>query len=261
MEDESQALPEEVGHGEVLLPQEDSAYIARMLAKADGTEAPAEQAPETPAKLADEFDTPEQLAEAYKALKAQLAGKAPEQAPEATQPVTIEQAKEAVEGAGLDFTALEQEYRETGDLSPEARAELAKKGIGKDMVDAFLSGQKAAETLGRQKVFETVGGEQNYRAMVQWAGTHLAPEEVEAFNEVARGANFAALRLAAAGLYARYEATVGREPRLVTANGTRPSVDVYESWAQVRADMGRREYDRDPAFRRGVEAKLARSQL
>lgn len=259
-----------IQNGEVELPPEDDAYVQSMIAKADGVETP--PAEETPQKgeqplLAGKFKTAADLEKAYKELESKLGQRAPEppKAPEAgdkpnPESLTIEQAKEVVQEAGLDFAKLEAEFHETGDLSKESREALAKKGIGPELVDAFLHGQRAAETLGRQKVFEAVGGEQNYRNMIAWAAQNLAPDEIEAFNEVARGTNFAALRMAASGLYARFEASEGREPRLL-GGGTRPAADVYESWEQVRADMRDPRYDRDEAFRAKVEAKLSRSNI
>lgn len=256
-------------NGEVLLPSEDQAYIDAMLAKADGlgveTVKP-EEGGDAPALLAGKYKTPAELEAAYKALEAKLGERAqtpekPAEAPPANPAITIEAAKEAVTDAGLDFSKLETEFREAGDLSAESRAALAAKGITPEVVDQFIAGQKAAETLGRQKVFETVGGETKYREMIAWAGANLSAEEIEAFNAVARGSNFAALRMAAAGLYARYEAAEGSEPKLVTVAGARPTVDAYASWAQVRADMADPRYDRDEAFRRTVEMKLARSNI
>jgi hypothetical protein len=255
-------------NGEVLLVPEDQAYIDQMIAKAEGSALPAEapkEGTDKPSLLAGKFATPADLEAAYLALQSKLGERATQEPPKAEPPapdqLTIEAAKDAVQDAGLDFGALEREYREAGDLSAESRAALAAKGITQEVVDQFLAGQKAAETLGRQKVFETVGGEQQYRDMIAWASANLSADEIEAFNEVARGSNFAALRMAAAGLYARYEAAEGAEPKLVTASGSRPTVDAYGSWAQVRADMADPRYDRDEAFRRGVEAKLARSNI
>jgi hypothetical protein len=255
---------ESPANGEVLLPDEEASYIEQMLAKADGTAPPKEET-EKAKTFAGKFKSVEELERAYGELQAKLGQRAPEakpaEAPKDGAAASMAEAKAAVQEAGLDFSALEREYREGGDLSAQSRAALQAKGIGKAMVDAFLAGQQAAETLGRQKVFEAVGGEQTYRAMMAWAATTLSQEEVDAYNDVARGSNLAALRMAAAGLYARYEASEGSEPKLVTASGARPTEDTYTSWAQVRADMSDRRYERDEAFRRGVEAKLGRSRI
>lgn len=255
------------------LSPEDPAYIEQMIARAEGREAKklaSDTSTEASAPsaetslLAGKFKTPADLEKAYKELEAKLGQKAPAdpQTPPAKtdEPITIEHAKDVVAEAGLDFAPLEAEFRETGDLSDESRAALEKRGIGKEMVDAFLVGQRAAETLGRQKVFETVGGETQYREMITWARTNLPQEEIDAFNAVAKGSNFAALRLAAAGLYARFEAKAGKEPTLV-GGGSPPAADVYQSWAQVREAMSDPRYDRDDAFRRNVEQKLARSSI
>lgn len=248
--------------------------------------ATSQAAPERPAWLPEKFKTVEDFANSYAELEKKLGANKPAEgsdtqsddkspkeeakAPteETKQPetpkeeVTVEEAKEAVENAGLDFDKLSAEYWEKGELSAERYAELEKAGIPRSMVDQFAAGQQALIQLERQEAFSAVGGEDNYTNMIQWASENFTDKEIETYDNAVNGSDKAARMMAIQGLKARFEAKVGFEPkRTAGANGSRPTLDVYESVAQVQADMRDPRYSKDPAFIAKVEAKLARSDI
>jgi hypothetical protein len=72
---------------------------------------------------------------------------------------------------------------------------------------------------------------------------------------------FLPVKQAVLGLKARREAVVGFEPQRTVGGNAKPVADVYESIAQLKADMNKPDYKRDPAFRAKVEQKLARSNI
>ena len=59
----------------------------------------------------------------------------------------------------------------------------------------------------------------------------------------------------------RFTDAVGDEKPLLTGRGSRDTMDVFRSQAEVVAAMKDPKYDRDPAYRQDVFAKLERSQL
>ena len=126
------------------------------------------------------------------------------------------------------------------------------------MVDTYIEGQKALATEYQTELYSFAGGEENYNEMAEWATENLSDDEVDAYNDAIVSGNSAQARLAIDGLVQRYRNAEGVQPRLVGGKAS-ASVDTYNSWAQVTADMAKPEYKKDPAFRQAVSNKLARS--
>jgi hypothetical protein len=251
--------------------KEDPAKVAAMVAKAEGKAPPAEdpqaapaEAPAEKPKLAGKFGSVEDLEKAYAALEKKLGSRSPaSEPPGASQPpapkadtATEATAKETVEAAGFDYQALVTEFETEGGLKESTYEALAKQGIGREVVDAYIAGQQAVVTLARMSVFQAVGGEENYRAMGEWAKDNLPKSEIDAFNAIASGSDFEALKLAARGLFARYMEANGKEPSLLELDSVRPGQATYQSWAEVKRDMRDPRYKNDRAFQAEVERKL-----
>lgn len=230
-------------------------YVAAMVARAEGreVETPAPAA-ERPDWLPEGFDTPEQLAEAYKAsVKKPDAGTATE---------TAEAAAEVVAAAGLDMAALEAKVIENGSLDDADYEALAAKGINRAMVDSYIDGQRALGEALINRVHQHVGGKDAFETMLAWAGSGgITPAEAEAFNSVIDTGSEAQVKLALDGLKAKFAASGQNAPRLLGGGRQGGATDVYESVEQMMEDMRTTKYQRDPAFRAAVEAKLARSSI
>jgi hypothetical protein len=256
-------------------------HDAAMAAKFDGTQPPA-PAPSAPAPvegLPEKFKSVADMAKAYAELEKKL-GQAPAPKPEdkpATPPaddkskLAIQQpadnpdadaAKKVVTDAGLNFEALNTEFAEKGELSPETYSALEAKGLPKAVVDSYIEGQKAIAA--RQvaeydnAAFAQAGGEEKFREMTKWAATGLTAAEATAFNEAVDSGNVDKLRLAVSDLKSKFESAVGTQPTLL--RGGAPASDgAYDSMAQVTADMRDPRYSKDPAFRAQVERKIQNS--
>jgi hypothetical protein len=175
-----------------------------------------------------------------------------------------------LEEAGIDFSDMNTRWQQSGELSEEDYSALDEAGFTKDMVDAYLSGLQYKATqetqLAMQQVAEVkaeYGGDKGYGEMLQWAKGNLDQSEIDAFNEIVNtSANIKAVKLAVSGLYARYsQATGGREPKLLGGRTPKGGGDKFESTAQVVEAMTDPKYKSDPAYRRKVEEKLARSSI
>ena len=229
-----------------------------------GSEAPVEEATDNrPEWLPEKFNSPEDLAKGYGELEKQFTQSRQEASKTEDTEDSKEdnaEARETVENAGLDFDSMQKEFTESGKLSEETFKDLEARGIPKEMVDAYVDGQKAKATAYTNEVFEFAGGEESYRGMTEWASENLSDAEVDAFNSSIQSGNTSQARLAIDGLVSRYRDNGGVEPTLVGGKAS-ASVDTYSSWAQVTKDMGTPEYNKDPAFRDAVQKKLGRSKL
>ena len=159
-------------------------------------------------------------------------------------------------------------WQQSGTLESGDYDQLAEAGFNKDMVDAYLSGlqYKAAQDTALSvkevtSIKESLGGEAEYNKMIQWAGANLPPEEVEGFNQIINTQPMSAVKMAVAGLHARYTAVEGREPRLIGGRASKGSSDKFESTAQLVEAMSDPRYSKDPAYQRKVQEKLGRSSI
>lgn len=164
-----------------------------------------------------------------------------------------------MENAGLDMGALSAEFAENGELSAESYEKLEKAGITKDIVDLYIEGQKAVVERIQLTAYSVVGGEEAYGSMIQWATANMTDAEIDTFNKAVNSTNPDVVKLAVTGLKGRYEASNGSEPDLAGGGFGAADGPSFESWAQVTEAMRDPRYAKDPAYRRGVEQKLARS--
>ena len=104
-----------------------------------------------------------------------------------------------------------------------------------------------------------VGGDENYKNMLSWAQQNLNEQEVDMFDKVMEMGNPLAAFFAVRSLAYRYNDAIGFDGKMVTGTAPKESTDVFRSQQEVVAAMGDRRYDNDPAYRRDVMEKLARS--
>jgi hypothetical protein len=227
---------------------------------------PSETTPES-TLLAGKYKTPQELEKAYKELEKKLGAPKPEvevkpEPKPATKPEGITDpdpaAVAAAESAGLDLTKLNAEYEESGALSEDSLAKLAKVGIPKEMVDDYIAGQEARAVAQVGKVHALVGGEAEYKALLTWAAANVSEADKAVFNKNING-DFDSQKLVVEALQGKYIKAVGSAPKLLVGEGAPPVGSGYESRAQMTADMSDPRYAKDPAFRAKVEQKVAKT--
>jgi len=220
-----------------------------------------------PEWLPEKFANAEDMAKAYGELEKKQSQSEQPKAEEETKKaeensLEIDKAAEdAVESAGLSMDTLQAEYDSTGELKEESYEALAKAGVNKEYVDAFIEGQKAIADQISNEVKSTVGGNERYNEIVNWAKGGLNPEEVTAYNNAVNSNDLNAVRLAVAGLQSRYEAANGRDPELVAGKAGSDAGGGYQSWAQVTEAMNDPRYAKDSAYRAQIQKKIGSSNL
>lgn len=165
-------------------------------------------------------------------------------------------ARAAVEAQGFDYAALQAEYDEHGDLTAETREKLAKAGWGKEVVDGYIEGQKALASQFVDAAINEAGGKDQFKAMQEWASTGLSVADLAAYNKAVEGTPEEALQ-AVRSLRAQYEAVYGRNPGLIGGTPVTGSTAGYASKAEMVAEMRDSRYEKDPAYRARVQAKVA----
>ena len=205
--------------------------------------------------LAGKFENAEQLEKAYLELQQKLGQPEQEAEPEA----------EEVQEENPDYLAQAMnEYRETGKLSDELKTQLDE--MSYEDLFSYMSDNAAVEvddiTQEEMSAIKNyVGGDQNYQALMNWAGQTLDQNYVEAFDDLVQTGSPRAIQLAVRGLMAEYENANGYEGRMLTGKAAMETPDVFRSQAEVVQAMNDPRYDRDPAYRNDVFEKLGRSNV
>ena len=179
---------------------------------------------------------------------------------DANTDLKIKVAKETVENAGLNFEKYQQEFLETGNLSEDSIKELESKGISKEIIDTYLAGFQALVTQQKETIFNLAGGEDSYKKIVEWASKNLSEDEIEAYNNAISG-DLSAAKFAVTGLVARYKSETGSLDLFNGGQNSGADGAVYQSIAELKRDMENELYKTDPAFRKQVMDKLARSNI
>ena len=219
---------------------------------------------------AGKYKDAQELEKAYMELQSKLGEKGNEETASAEEE-TPEEPKLST-GASL-ITDAQKEYYDNGNkLSEETMAKFSEMSSA-DLLQAYIeinanNPQQAEEAQAADiteaqisDIKKSVGGDQVYANVVNWAKGSLDKSQVNAFDEVVNTGSVEAIKLAVAGLKAQYDNANGVEGRMVTGKAPVNSGDIYRSQAELVAAMNDPRYDRDPAYRQDVIEKLDRSNL
>ena len=200
--------------------------------------------------LPEKFKSAEDMAKAYSELEKK-------QSEPVEQPAEDKTYENETNQKGMD--KFYSEYQEQGSLSENSYEELNKMGLDKSLVDGYIAGQEAIANTEVQAVHNLVGGANNYNKVIEYAKTNLNDAEQEAFNDTLETGSIEQVKFAVQGIASR--AGIGSEQpqSMINGDSIETNSDVFESSAQVIDAMNDPRYAKDPAFRKLVEEKIARS--
>lgn len=159
-----------------------------------------------------------------------------------------------------------QEYAQQGKLSEETFEKLSQMD-SKDLLEAYMqiqSNPAQVEDFTAEQVSDIqnfVGGEEQYNGLVGWAAENMPENFVQAFDNLINVGDPDMIKLAVVGMQAAFQEANGYEGRMLSGKPAQTQQDVFRSQAEVVAAMSDPRYDRDPAYRQDVFAKLERSDL
>ena len=163
-------------------------------------------------------------------------------------------------------SASEEYYSNDGKLSEETFEKLSQMD-SKDLLEAYMQIQanpSKVEDFTADQVTDIqnfVGGEQQYNGLVSWAAENMPENFVQAFDNLINVGDPDMVKLAVVGLQAAFQEANGYEGRMLSGKPAQTQQDVFRSQAEVVQAMSDSRYDRDPAYRQDVFAKLERSDL
>ena len=226
--------------------------------------------------LAGKYKNAQELENAYIELEKKLGEKSEPTSQEESsdepeaEAKTDEKTEETADGYAFLEDLYEQASSEKGEISKEMLSKLD--GMSKqDIIQNFLQFRADAQNkyqaipdLSKQDVSQLkdiVGGEKNYTNMLQWAQSNLTEQEIRMFDSVMSNGDINSAFFAVNSLASRYNDRVGYDGKMLTGNAPKGSQDTYRSQAEMVAAMSDPKYDKDPAYRRDVMEKVARSDI
>lgn len=233
---------------------------------------------ERPSWLPEKFKTPEDMAKAYGELEKKQSTTPTKEPEKGTDPAKkigdlalpeggeapVEGAAEAaVTKAGFDMVALQKEFQDHGDITPESRTKLEKAGFTKDIVDSYIEGQKAvAERILTDLQVSVAGTREKFDAMWAWSVRGIPDGEKAAINAALATNDPNVAKLAMSAVHAKWIAAVGQDPeRVVHGTNGGSHADVYSHVDELHKDMRNPEYKTSEGFRQKVVEKLKRSNI
>lgn len=107
-------------------------------------------------------------------------------------------------------------------------------------------------------IYESVGGEKEYRSIVNWASQNLNKKSIDAFNRAIDNNNINAITLMLEGMKAKMVAKMGTAKKSIHGGASAPngSPKGYNSKADVIKAMSDPRYGRDAGYTRMVEQQM-----
>lgn len=214
------------------------------------------------ALLAGKFKDAEDLEKAYIELQTKLGKPQEEQQEEQPQQTEEQQSTEEQE----DFLNQLWQESQSNEYSEDTINRLRHMNPA-ELAKMYLEERNSKPTTptideqGAAQLRETVGGDNAYINMINWARENLQESEQDMFNSVMESGNPNSMFFAIQALNARYSNSTGFEGQMITGKGTAEKVDAYRSQAEVVRAMSDERYDNDPAYRAQVAQKLERSNI
>lgn len=177
--------------------------------------------------------------------------------PPLEQPKTEEEAAEILTAKGFEYKKLQTEFEQHGDITPETRAELAKVGITDEFIDTFIEGRYAVVQQQMADITASIGGQEEFDAITNWARANLSKEEKMAIDEVH---NPILIKGILRDLKARMQEKDGYLPQQITGNSMTTPADLFESMAEVGEAIRDPRYAKDEAYRDKVTKKITASR-
>jgi len=218
------------------------------------------------------FKSQDDLLKAYKELQKKLGANDTEEEEEDEEETPEAPTEETEELSPVDkrvrlFNDISTRLNQDGSVSDEDKEALTSMDSA-DLVEAYfkyasqqrgVAQQTASVQREMKAIRDSVGGDEAYGEMIQWAGSNLTREEVDQFNAVVNTNNPAAIKYAVESLSNRWKGAEGYEAPLVTGKKAPSKSKAFRSQAELARAIADPRYSTDPAYRMDVEEKLARS--
>ena len=212
-------------------------------------------------RLAGKYKNAEELEAAYIELQKKLGSQDREPVTEEQEPTEEEEVEESPPDSSL-FDRLWEES--SGEFSEETLKELSSskpEDLAKMYLDYRSKNTRSITEDTAKELMNSVGGQQTYTEMLKWAGQTMTESEIAMYDSVMESGDPNAVFFAMQALSYKYNDTVGVDGKLLQGKAAGETTKGFKSQAEVVAAMQDPRYDRDPAYRQEVMAKLENSNV
>ena len=244
------------------LHEDSEVHEQEVQAEGQAEQAPEEHAFEVPDKFMQEDGTVdvEALSQSYMELERMRSG-VPEEGDEVSENPELSQRQEGELLSTDEMQGYADQVLQDGNLSDASYDDLESRGLPRDLVSAYVEGQKALMEQSRSEMLGAVGGEEAYTALTAWAEQNLSESEIEAYDNVMNSGDRNTIMMSIQGLHARYQQAEGR-PNIIAGDvGNISGSNGFRSWSEVTTAMKDTRYRTDPAYRADVTNRLSVSNL
>ena len=219
-------------------PEQEAQLIADGDIQKEQVQHPNAEVPESDLILG-KFKTQDDLATAYTELQQKMSTPT-------SEPGNI---SSIMENAGTYFN-------ENGEITDEHYTQFEQNGVSREYVDKYISGLGAHAEAETTRLYDTIGGKDNFSQMSARMGENLQESELTAYNGVVERGSTEEVAVLLQGMYSRYQAASGAGAAQL--QGTVSSSPAgFRSRGEVMAAMDNPKYATDAAFRADVERKLS----
>lgn len=203
--------------------------------------------------IAGKFKSQEDLLKAYEELQKKLGQESnPEQE---EQPEAETKEVEAPDGSTFDVTSYEQEFVDNGKLSDESYKALADKGFSREQVDQYIAGQQYFAESVNNRLYEAVGGQEQYGEMVQWASENMEADFIAEYNDAIKNLDETRIKRNLEYMQLKMQSSQPKETRRIEgdspAGGMQPFKDKNE-WQKAATN---RLYGKDAKYTNLVDQR------
>lgn len=167
-----------------------------------------------------------------------------------------ENSEEDLPISGLDFSKYETEFLESDQLSDQSYQELEASGITRDIVDSYITGQKALADKQTEEIYSVCGGQDHFMSMANWAKANLSSSEIEAYDNSVKSGDIGQAVRAVRGIYQQYIQANGMEGSSLQGSAKGGDLKPFNSIAELKLAMKNPQYAQDPAYRSDIEKRL-----
>lgn len=151
--------------------------------------------------------------------------------------------------------------QEAGELTEDVLKQFNEAGIPEEVVNRFAELEQFKANTELKSITDSVGGEEAYSKMIDWAKANLSESEIDTFDNIVENGTLEEMRFAVTNLNARMSnVSHQRNPNLVKADAVATSTEGYPTQAHMLSDMNDPRYQSDPSFRDKVMLKATKSK-
>ena len=212
-------------------------------------------------RLAGKYKNAEELEAAYLELQKKLG--APKETEESAE---VESDSTETDESTTDWSLFDRLWEESSSEYTDETLKALAESKPEDLAQMYLdyrkaNSQKEISEADTTALKNSVGGDDAYGQMMTWASQNLNENEINMYDSVMELGDPNAAYFAIQALNFRYKDNTGIEGNLLQGKAAANTPKGFKSQAEVVAAMQDPRYDRDPAYRQEVMAKLESSNV